>query len=152
MCAQALHRSHAPPSGAHLTGDFQNGFTLHLRPAYSTPEHVQGLRRWGNCRILQEQCTRIWRTAQATCWQTDVPAEDLCRLDWHAHDCITSQRREVRANFQKCGCVCRFMELCNMGAGGLMAGGANNHQRNSSAPAGTHTPIAVCSLRNAASM
>ena len=30
---QALHRTHAPPQGAHLTGDPSSGYTLHLRPA-----------------------------------------------------------------------------------------------------------------------
>lgn len=43
---QALHRNHSPPTGAHVTGDAQTGFSLHLRPIDDTNAANGVLRRF----------------------------------------------------------------------------------------------------------
>lgn len=45
-CVQALHRNHSPPTGAHVTGDAQTGFALHIRPIDDTNAANGVLRRF----------------------------------------------------------------------------------------------------------
>ncbi|KAK9808330.1 hypothetical protein WJX73_002528 [Symbiochloris irregularis] len=52
QCALALHRSHAPPTGAHLTGDNSQGYSLHFRPASQTAEYI------GSLRTFMDVCNR----------------------------------------------------------------------------------------------
>eukprot|EP00884_Botryococcus_braunii_P019148 jgi/Botrbrau1/5917/Bobra.0366s0091.2 len=46
QCALSLHTSHAPPAGAHITGDPSTGYTLHLRPADGSAQATQVLQRF----------------------------------------------------------------------------------------------------------
>ncbi|KAK9848937.1 hypothetical protein WJX84_012044 [Apatococcus fuscideae] len=46
QCMLALHRNHTAPTGAHVTGDAQSGFSLHLRPIDDTNAANGVLRRY----------------------------------------------------------------------------------------------------------
>ncbi|KAK9909290.1 hypothetical protein WJX75_000074 [Coccomyxa subellipsoidea] len=46
QCALVLHRLHAAPSGAHLTGDQGSGYTLHIRPADDQPPATAALQHF----------------------------------------------------------------------------------------------------------
>ncbi|KAK9864310.1 hypothetical protein WJX84_001116 [Apatococcus fuscideae] len=46
QCMLALHRNHSPPTGAHVTGDAQSGFSLHIRPIDDTNAANGVLRRF----------------------------------------------------------------------------------------------------------
>lgn len=41
QCALTLHNTHAPPAGAHITGDPAIGHTLHFRPADGSAQATQ---------------------------------------------------------------------------------------------------------------
>ncbi|CAL8467857.1 g7395 [Coccomyxa elongata] len=48
QCALVLHRLHAAPTGAHITGDQGSGYTLHIRPADEQPAAAAVLRHFIN--------------------------------------------------------------------------------------------------------